>query len=488
MYTIEVISTKTELYKPIREAMDGLNGIQSQFLFHTVEDRLKPEAFLLDQSRYSTDRLFQWLRNFKAAHKGKRDYIILVVDVPIDGRKYGNLFGNHLAEEGLAIFTTQRFNQFLHNLPRYCMYYFTRYALSFMAPDIESHPTKDCMFDNKVRKRDLLLSLNSGRICDECRSKLEKAWSPETKESIESMLKLISANFPLALIMKGGGVKGLAYAGALMVLEEFFSFDVFVGTSAGAIAAALLGADYTPQEIKNFFEKTDFRKFKDASFFKAVYNACIEKGCFTGEKLENTIEDLIANKTKRPRIPLEDLPNRTIVYAVQDGIGTITFDSDGERKETPASFAVRCSMSIPGFFIAPRIDNKRVYDGGLKNNFPTYCFKKANPQKPFIGMYLYTPPSRKKSIAKDLIDIITEAEDREIYKDHKNRIVLINTGPISTTDFNLTKAKKEFLLASGRLAALEFIKTYYPDFDISKYNVNTIKAAVNRKLKKLSTI
>ena len=46
----------------------------------------------------------------------------------------------------------------------------------------------------------------------------------------------------LALIMKGGGIKGLAYVGALDLLRDQYDFEWFVGTSAGAITAILLAS------------------------------------------------------------------------------------------------------------------------------------------------------------------------------------------------------------------------------------------------------
>lgn len=50
--------------------------------------------------------------------------------------------------------------------------------------------------------------------------------------------------------MKGGGVKGLAYVGALSVLTSHYTFHRYVGTSAGAIAAILLAAGFTPDELE----------------------------------------------------------------------------------------------------------------------------------------------------------------------------------------------------------------------------------------------
>ena len=55
------------------------------------------------------------------------------------------------------------------------------------------------------------------------------------------------------LIFEGGGVKGIAYVGALEVLSEKGVVDQISrigGTSAGAINAILIGLGYTFDETK----------------------------------------------------------------------------------------------------------------------------------------------------------------------------------------------------------------------------------------------
>src|SRR5215210_3318418 len=52
------------------------------------------------------------------------------------------------------------------------------------------------------------------------------------------------------LVLEGGGVKGVAYPGAVQVLqgEEILpKIDKVAGTSAGSIAAALIALGYTPE-------------------------------------------------------------------------------------------------------------------------------------------------------------------------------------------------------------------------------------------------
>src|SRR5262249_43552893 len=75
-----------------------------------------------------------------------------------------------------------------------------------------------------------------------------------------------------ALVLKGGGVKGLAFAGALLELECFFKFDTFVGTSAGAIASVLLAAGYSAHELQQLLESLDFKSLLSRNKLFALRN------------------------------------------------------------------------------------------------------------------------------------------------------------------------------------------------------------------------
>ncbi|MFT6039090.1 MAG: NTE family protein, partial [Candidatus Azotimanducaceae bacterium] len=71
------------------------------------------------------------------------------------------------------------------------------------------------------------------------------------------------------LIFEGGGVKGVAYLGALEALEKkgiTAAIDRIGGTSAGAINAVLLGLNYTNDEARDILWGLDFNAFKDDSW------------------------------------------------------------------------------------------------------------------------------------------------------------------------------------------------------------------------------
>lgn len=66
------------------------------------------------------------------------------------------------------------------------------------------------------------------------------------------------------LVFEGGGVKGIAYVGAMDVLEKAGILKEIVrvgGTSAGAINAVLFASGYSNAEQRRIMGDLDFNKF-----------------------------------------------------------------------------------------------------------------------------------------------------------------------------------------------------------------------------------
>ena len=71
------------------------------------------------------------------------------------------------------------------------------------------------------------------------------------------------------LVFEGGGVKGIAYVGALEVLDkEGILKDIkrVAGTSAGALVAVLIGLGYSAKELKDILWSINFQNFLDSSW------------------------------------------------------------------------------------------------------------------------------------------------------------------------------------------------------------------------------
>ena len=98
------------------------------------------------------------------------------------------------------------------------------------------------------------------------------------------------------LAFAGGGVKVIAYAGALKALKEkdcLKNIQKVVGTSGGAIAALCIALGYQPEEIEDILKKIDFNKFSDnAKWWVQVWDLITTGGLNSEKYLEEFLRQL----------------------------------------------------------------------------------------------------------------------------------------------------------------------------------------------------
>lgn len=195
------------------------------------------------------------------------------------------------------------------------------------------------------------------------------------------------------LVFEGGGVKGIAYIGAMQVLDQrgYFGKDDsgkikirrVGGTSAGAINALIYALGYNILEQKEILESTEFKKFMDNSFgfvrdFRRLWN---DFGWNRGDFFMKWAGELIKKKLGSSKATFRDLHDNQDLpdfYVVGTNLSTgfsETFSYE-RHPEMSLAEAVRISMSIPLFFRAVRNgDRQDVYvDGGVQLNYPVKLF------------------------------------------------------------------------------------------------------------------
>src|SRR5690625_2716965 len=104
-------------------------------------------------------------------------------------------------------------------------------------------------------------------------------------------------------VFSGGGVKSYAFIGALKKIEEkSLSFERLAGTSAGAIIAALIAAEYEVEEIEHILSSLELKELLDAPkitqyipFSKWLF-LYFRMGLNKGEKLEQWLYKQLASK------------------------------------------------------------------------------------------------------------------------------------------------------------------------------------------------
>jgi NTE family protein len=204
------------------------------------------------------------------------------------------------------------------------------------------------------------------------------------------------------LVFKGGGVRGIAYMGALEVLDEYRiieNIERVAGTSAGAISAAMLSLRLSIPETRDLFNTLELPKIPQSitrpSHKLLPWNAeqqhahrfLTRYGWYSSEYfyewLLGVIEDHCAGNGRATfadfqRLGLRDL---SIVAANLSRQRAEVF-SVRTTPNVAVADAVRMSMSIPIYFEALQFDGQSFgsgdyyVDGGLFDNFPTHIFDK----------------------------------------------------------------------------------------------------------------
>jgi NTE family protein len=275
------------------------------------------------------------------------------------------------------------------------------------------------------------------------------------------------------LVFEGGGVKGIAYAGALQVLTDsgvMPQIKQVAGTSAGAITATLVALGYQAPEIKSIIMGMDFKQFEDGW---DPLRLPTEYGLYKGDTFLTWIQKMIAAKTNNnPNITFADLYNQKgtglFVFATDLNIYDIKQFSHLDTPDVIVAEAVRASMSIPMFFKAWKFSNNQpddhIYvDGGVVLNYPLTVFDSPkqpdNPQT--LGFYLYDRNGNKKpntlaydqpiEYCKMLFETLIDSQniDFENNESMEKRTVKIDDFGIAATDFGLTQQQKEQLYKSG---------------------------------------
>jgi len=322
------------------------------------------------------------------------------------------------------------------------------------------------------------------------------------------------------LVFEGGGVKGIAYVGALQELENrgiIKEIERVGGTSAGAINAVLLALGYTLKETEKILMSLDFNNFMDDSWgvVRDTNRLITEFGWYRGDFFRSWMGDRIREKAKNENATFNDLRNQDFkdLYLVGTNLAT-GFSEVFSFEHTPrmrVADAVRISMSIPLFFAAVRDWRKDVYvDGGVFNNYPiklfdrekylapndlakyarkTKYYERENKTKPRTSStYVYNKETLgfrldsgqeiavfrdgaepQHNLIGDFFDyvgalfkaVLNVQQNQHLHSDDWDRTVYINTLGVGTTDFDLSDAKKRQLVKEG----LEATQKYFNWFD-----------------------
>jgi NTE family protein len=291
------------------------------------------------------------------------------------------------------------------------------------------------------------------------------------------------------LVFEGGGVKGIAYGGALEVLEQSQitpQVERVAGTSAGAITATMVALGYTAAEFNDIMMGLDFSKLEDGSDLGGPVRLIERYGWFKGDYFLSLMQSYVKQKAGDAGATFRDLTAKggfkdLYVFGTDLSQQAVQEFSYRTTPDVAVADAVRISMSIPFFFEARSYADNVYCDGGVLNNYPISAFDEQytapdpelghtmlhrTPNPETLGFHLDNldqPPPRPidnvRRFAGNVFDALLDIQNILLKTNpgDERRTVFINDLGVKTTDFQLSDQLKWELIAQGRIATSAFL-------------------------------
>lgn len=216
----------------------------------------------------------------------------------------------------------------------------------------------------------------------------------------------------IALVLAGGGITGVMYEiGALRAIDDLLvdlsvnDFDIFVGTSAGALVAALIANGVTPREtmqvidnrhpelrafqvadvfrfnIEDFLQRVmglprifssiwrnSLAQLNDFTLFDVIWDlaAALPNGIYNGAALELFVRTVL-EKTGRTNT-FSQLGRELYIVASELDSGRRAVFGPKYSEDMPISLAVAASSAVPVLYRPVQVFEKDYLDGSLHGN------------------------------------------------------------------------------------------------------------------------
>ncbi len=262
----------------------------------------------------------------------------------------------------------------------------------------------------------------------------------------------------IALVLSGGGARGLSHVGVLKVLEEMkVPVDMIVGTSMGAIIGGLYAAGMSADELERELLKVDWgdvferraprqllseRRKQEDFELSPVLQFGFRDGEFrlpTGAVSTRSLELLLRRYTLSTRLlaTFDGLPTpfRAVATDMETGKAVVLDHGD-------LAAAMRASMSVPGVFAPLEVNGQILGDGGLVNNLPVDVARRMGADV-VIAVNIGTPLAGRETlgsllgITTQMVNILTEQNVQTSIASLKPTDLLIQPplGSITSADF-----------------------------------------------------
>ena len=265
----------------------------------------------------------------------------------------------------------------------------------------------------------------------------------------------------VAVVLSGGGAKGMAHIGVLKVLEKaHIPIDYVTGTSMGSIIGGLYAIGYNANSLDSMVrvqdwsyvitDKEDLRRQslsdrRKQNTYAFTTGLTIGKkdmqagGIIKGKNLAELFQQLCTGYTDSLDFTNDlEIPFACVATNIIDN-SEVVFHS-GRLPQ-----AMRASMAIPAAFSPVRIGDMVLVDGGLKNNYPVDIAREMGADI-VIGVTVQGPPKGAEDLGGTM-SILSQIIDVNC----KNKV----DENIKMTDLHMAVDTKGYNAASFSLDAID---------------------------------
>lgn len=206
----------------------------------------------------------------------------------------------------------------------------------------------------------------------------------------------------LGLVLSGGGIRGMAHVGLIAAMREFdWDAKCIAGSSIGALVGALYAAEYTPEDMLDFFENTPLLQYNFFTINKAG--------------LINTERYFDAFKSYFPKNSFEDLSKELFVIATDLLGGKEHAFHSGELIHP-----LLASAALTPVFSPLEFEGVLYADGGIMNNFPKEYIE--NKAKVIFGSNVTVVGQLEKKHIRNPVQLTTRVTGLMIYASSSKKL------------------------------------------------------------------